>query len=91
MGLADGIAWELEHGWMKDAVFPKDTIKVDAFRNMFAILHSLTPRELAGITTSNTWPPTCLTTFVLKLDDCRLDKLYALVQAKQPARYRGVV
>lgn len=62
--------------------------QADKFRNTFAILHNLTPRELSGITSSNTWPPPCLTTFVLKLDDARLDALYALVESKQPGRYR---
>lgn len=64
---------------------------VDAFRNMFAILHNLDRDELAGVVTSDdSWrsfndEPT---RFILKLDDARLDALYALVQKRQPARYR---
>lgn len=69
-------------------VATQQPVAADAFRNMFAILHSLTPRDLAGITSSNTWPPPCLATFVLKLDDERLDALYALVQRRQPERFR---
>lgn len=63
----------------------------DAFRNMFAILHNLDRDELAGIVTDDSgWKRfnTNLTTFVLKLDDARLDALYALVQERQPARYK---
>lgn len=70
-----------------------DTTPVDAFRNMFAILHNLDRWELDGVVTDDrSWDRynDDLTTFVLKLDDARLDKLYALVQGRQPARYRSV-
>lgn len=67
----------------------------DAFRNMFAILHNLGRMDLeeAGLIASlddDKWKRfnTNLTTFVLKLDDARLDALYALVQERQPARYK---
>lgn len=68
----------------------------DAFRNMFAILHNLGASELmrAGVLTPATrhqWTERDLTTFVLKLDDARLDALYALVQSRQPAKYRDHV
>lgn len=71
----------------------------DAFRNMFAILHNLGWRELvdAGVITEanpmRLWDSykNNLSRFVLKLDDARLDALYALVQSKQPAKYREVV
>jgi hypothetical protein len=72
--------------------------KADAFRNTFAILHNLSLYELneAGIITgvnalnNKQWDRfnDDLTTFVLKLDDARLDALYALVQSRQPERYR---
>ncbi len=64
---------------------------IDKFRNTFAILHNLGREELAGIVTSDTsWTRfnNNLTTFVLKLDDDRLDALYQMVQSRQPARYR---
>ena len=70
-----------------------DTIGPDAFRNMFAILHNLDRWELDGVVTDDrSWDRynDDLTTFVLKLDDARLDALYALVQERQPARYRSV-
>lgn len=63
----------------------------DAFRNIFAILHNLDRWELEGVVTDDrSWDRynDDLTTFVLKLDDARLDKLYALVQERQPAGYR---
>lgn len=61
----------------------------DAFRNMFAILHNLSEDEWNRFeTTNNKWLERDLTTFVLKLDDARLDALYALVQSRQPERYR---
>lgn len=68
-----------------------DVRPVDIFRNTFAILHNLGREELAGIVTSDTsWTRfnNDLTTFVLKLDDAKLDALYALVRSRQPARYR---
>lgn len=61
----------------------------DAFRNMFAILHNLETRDLPFMDAEQR-----LAFFrdpvpaVLKLDDARLDALYALVQSRQPARYR---
>lgn len=64
----------------------------DAFRNMFAILHNLDRWELEGVVTDDrSWDRynDDLTTFVLKLDDARLDALWGLVQARQPERYRG--
>ena len=69
------------------------TSPADAFRNMFAILHNLDRWELDGVVTDDrSWDRynDDLTTFVLKLDDARLDALYALVQERQPARYRSV-
>ncbi len=73
-----------------------DTTRVDAFRNMFAILHNLDRWELeeAGLIAAHDddkWTRfnSNLTTFVLKLDDARLDALYSLVQERQPARYRS--
>lgn len=67
----------------------------DAFRNMFAILHNVAMWDLeeAGVIRKGDeakWSRfnRDLTTFVLKLDDARLDALYALVQERQPARYR---
>ena len=70
-----------------------DTIGPDAFRNMFAIWHNLDRWELeeAGLIAphdDDKWTRfnSNLTTFVLKLDDARLDALYALVQERQPAR-----
>ena len=78
-----------------------DHTPVDAFRNTFAILHNLDLYALngAGVIGNNNprdnkdWDRfnDDLTTFVLKLDDARLDALYALVQSKQPERYREVV
>src|SRR5690349_6215797 len=72
--------------------------KVDAFRNVFAILHNVAMWDLedAGIIRKgdeDKWKRfnRDLTTFVLKLDDARLGALYALVQSKQPERYREVV
>lgn len=79
-----------------DCVTPFDkylyvtTNPADAFRNMFAILHNLDRRELDGIASDNNpWPPASLSSFVLKLDDARLDALWGLVQARQPERYRA--
>lgn len=67
----------------------------NAFRNMFAILHNVAMWDLedAGIIRKgdeDKWKRfnRDLTTFVLKLDDARLDALYALVQSRQPERYR---
>lgn len=60
-----------------------------AFRNMFAILHNLEASELSFLTAEQRWAffrdpiPA-----ILRLDDARLDALYALVQERQPARYR---
>lgn len=80
------------------SVRPGVTNPADAFRNMFAILHNCGLAELndAGVIGNNNprdnkdWDRfnDDLTTFVLKLDDARLDALYALVQSKQPAHYR---
>lgn len=71
------------------------TNKADAFRNMFAILHNVAMWDLenAGIIRKGDEPKwkrfnNDLTTFVLKLDDARLDALCALVQSRQPERYR---
>lgn len=68
---------------------------VDALRNMFAILHNVAMWDLedAGVIRKgdeDKWRRfnNDLTTFVLKLDDARLGALYALVQSRQPARYR---
>lgn len=70
---------------------PQQPNRVDAFRNMFAILHNLDLRDMAGIDSdANPWRLDRLSSFVLKLDDARLDALYALVQSKQPAKYREV-
>lgn len=61
----------------------------DAFRNMFAILHNLETSDLQFMTAEQR-----LSFFrdpvpaILRLDDARLDALYALVQSRQPARYR---
>jgi hypothetical protein len=75
-----------------------DTNPADAFRNMFAILHNLGLADLNRaqvITDGNPlnnkqWDRfnDDLTTFVLKLDDARLDALWALVNDRQPERYR---
>lgn len=73
----------------------RNGLSADAFRNAFAILHNIDRSELedAGIIlrrndTAWTRFNNNLTTFVLKLDDDKLDALYALVQARQPERYR---
>lgn len=64
----------------------------DAFRNMFAILHNLETSDLPFMSAEQRWAffrdpiPA-----ILRLDDARLDALYALVQSKQPAKYRDVV
>lgn len=66
-----------------------DVNKADAFRNMFAILHNLEASELSFLTAEQRWAffrDPCVA--VLSLDDARLDALYALVQERQPARYR---
>lgn len=61
----------------------------DAFRNMFAILHNLETDDLPFMSAEQR-----LSFFrdpvpaILRLDDARLDALYALVQSRQPARYR---
>lgn len=93
--MADGQAWESEHGWMKDAVFQKDRSDALAFRNVFAILHNIDMWELenAGIIRkgdNDKWTRfnQNLTTFILKLDDAKLDALCDLVQSRQPERYR---
>ncbi|WP_116654388.1 hypothetical protein [Pelagibacterium sediminicola] len=63
------------------------------FRNMFAILHNLDlwVLEEAGVITpgangGSDWTRfnRDLTTFVLKLPDDRLEKLFALVESRQP-------
>lgn len=71
------------------------TNPADAFRNMFAILHNVAMWDLeeAGIIRKGDeakWKRfnNDLTTFVLKLDDPKLNALYALVQARQPDRYK---
>lgn len=64
----------------------------DAFRNMLAILHNLETSDLSFLTAEQcesfyndmSWT-------ILRLDDARLDALYALVQSKQPAKYRGAI
>jgi hypothetical protein len=64
----------------------------DAFRNMFAILHNLDADELRFLD-----PRQRLEFFddpvraILRLDDARLDALYALITSRQPERYRGIV
>jgi hypothetical protein len=62
---------------------------VDAFRNMLAILHNLDAVDLhfltAGQRAAFFMDPIATT---LRLDDAGLDALYALVQDRQPARYR---
>lgn len=73
------------------------TNPADAFRNMFAILHNTSLADLNRaqvITDGNPlnnkqWDRfnNDLTTFVLKLDDARLDALWGLVQARQPERW----
>lgn len=61
----------------------------DAFRNMFAILHNLETGDLPFMSAEQR-----LSFFrdpvpaILRLDDASLDALYALVQSRQPARYR---
>lgn len=65
---------------------------VDAFRNMFAILHNLETSDLPFMSAEQRlafFNDPCVA--VLRLDDNRLDALYALVQSKQPAKYREVV
>jgi hypothetical protein len=65
------------------------TTQADKFRNTFAILHNLDTDDLAFLTAEQR-----LAFFkdpvqaILKLDDARLDALYALVESKQPERYR---
>jgi len=64
----------------------------DAFRNMFAILHNLETSDLPFMSAEQR-----LAFFrdpipaVLRLDDARLDALYALITSRQPERYRGIV
>lgn len=80
------------------SVHPGVTNPADAFRNMFAILHNTSLADLNRaqvITDGNPlnnkqWDRfnDDLTTFVLKLDDARLDALWALVNDRQPDRYR---
>lgn len=63
--------------------------KADAFRNIFAILHNLWEPDLPFLTyqQQQEFFETPLEA-ILRLDDARLDALYALVQSKQPERYR---
>lgn len=64
----------------------------DAFRNMFAILHNLETSDLPFMTAEQRrvfFNDPCVA--ILRLDDARLDALYALVQARQPERYRDAV
>ena len=65
--------------------------KADAFRNMFAIIYGLEAEDLPFMTAEQRqvffWDPVPA---ILRLDDARLDALYALVQERQPARYRSV-
>lgn len=66
-----------------------DTNPADAFRNMFAILHNLETGDLPFMTAEQRmafFRDPCVA--ILRLDDARLDALYALVQSKQPAKYR---
>lgn len=61
----------------------------DAFRNVFAILHNLETSDLPFMTAEQRlafFNDPCVA--ILRLDDANLDALYALVQSKQPARYR---
>lgn len=61
----------------------------DAFRNVFAILHNLETRDLPFMTAEQRlafFNDPCVA--ILRLDDAKLGALYALVQSKQPARYR---
>lgn len=65
------------------------TSRVDAFRNMFAILHNLETSDLPFMDAEQRrmfFNDPCVA--ILRLDDARLDALYALVQSKQPARYK---
>jgi hypothetical protein len=63
--------------------------RVDAFRNMLAILHNLDAVDLRFLTAAQRASflrdPIATT---LRLDDAGLDALYALVQERQPVRYR---
>lgn len=84
-----------DYRYVRPVVSQQPARKVDAFRNTFAILHNIAMWDLenAGIIRKDDeskWRRfnDDLTTFVLKLDDARLDALYALVQARQPERYR---
>lgn len=73
-----------------------DTTRADAFRNMFAILHNLDWWELVegGVIRDanpmDQWDgfQTSISRFILRLSDRELNALYALVQSKQPAKYR---
>jgi hypothetical protein len=65
------------------------TNKVDAFRNTFAILHNLETSDLPFMTAEQRrtfFNDPCVA--ILRLDDARLDALYALVQSRQTERYR---
>jgi len=68
---------------------PGVTNRPDAFRNMFAILHNLETSDLPFMDAEQRrmfFNDPCVA--ILRLDDARLDALYALVQSKQPAHYR---
>ena len=68
-----------------------DSRKADAFRNMFAILHNLWEPDLPFLNyrQQQDFFESPIET-ILRLDDARLDALYALVQSRQPERYRDV-
>ncbi|GGA55147.1 hypothetical protein [Pelagibacterium lentulum] len=69
------------------------------FRNTFAILHNLDKQELEDASVlipdangGSDWSrfTNGIGTFVLKLPTDRLEKLYALIDGRQPDKYRGV-
>lgn len=65
------------------------SLAADAFRNMLAILHNLDGTDLYFLTAGQRarffMDPIAT---ILRLDDAGLDALYALVQERQPARYK---
>lgn len=76
-------------------VAPQQQHYTDRFRETFAILHNLAMWDLedAGIISKgddDKWKRfnNDLTTFVLKLDDARLDALFGLVEDRMPKRLK---
>jgi hypothetical protein len=71
-------------------VAQQQTVAADAFRNMFAILHNLEHKDLPFLNAEQRRDffrdPVPA---ILKLDDERLDALYALVQRRRPERFRA--